>query len=131
MAGQTQPGPASGGAGAGRGRERGAGTVLALGLGLLLIVAASGIALLGQAFATAARAASAADLAALAAADAERGLRPGPACAVAERVASLNGAAVGSCTVEVPGSTVRVVVHIDAGAPWGPATGRARAGPPP
>lgn len=110
--------------------ERGSGTVLALGLCLLLILACAAVLLIGQALAASARAASAADLAALAAADAERGLRAGTACDTGRTVAELNGAALVGCQVEVPGSTVRVVVEIDTGAPWGPAPGRARAGPP-
>ncbi|MDQ4492099.1 hypothetical protein RBS60_18005 [Sinomonas sp. ASV486] len=110
--------------------ECGSGTLLALGLGLLLILACAAVALMGQALAASARAASAADLAALAAADAERGLRSGATCDLARTVAELNGAALVSCTIEGPGSTVRVVVEIDTGAPWGPAPGRARAGPP-
>lgn len=112
-------------------RERGAGTVLALGLGLLLIAACAAVLTLAQALSSAAKAASAADLAALAAADAERGLRSGNPCELAGTVASLNGAGIASCEVEVAGRTVRVVVQVTTGAPWGPAIGRARAGPPP
>lgn len=111
--------------------EGGSGTVLALGLGLLLILACAALVMLGQALASSARAAAAADLAALAAADAERGLRGGTACGTARTVAELNGASLSTCDVEKPGSTVRVTVEVDAGAPWGPARGRARAGPPP
>ncbi|WP_077489020.1 Rv3654c family TadE-like protein [Sinomonas mesophila] len=111
--------------------ERGAGTILALGLGLLIIAACGAVGLLGQALAVSSRSASAADLAALAAADAERGLRPGSACAVASEAAGLNAASVVSCEVEIPGSTVRVVVNVDGGPLLGPVLGRARAGPPP
>jgi secretion/DNA translocation related TadE-like protein len=98
---------------------------------MVLVVACAAVALLGHALATSARAASAADLAALAAADAERGLREGSPCGTARAVAELNGAALVLCDVETPGSTVKVTVQIDTGAPWGPAHGRARAGPPP
>lgn len=111
--------------------EGGAGTVLALGLGMVLILACAALVILGQALAASSRAGAAADLAALAGADAERGLRSGAACTTAQGVAELNGAALTDCTVEKPGSTVRVTVELDTGAPWGPAVGRARAGPPP
>ncbi|GAB2763230.1 Rv3654c family TadE-like protein [Sinomonas soli] len=111
--------------------EAGSGTVLALGLGMVLVLACAALVLLGQALAASSRAGAAADLAALAAADTERGLRPGAACATAQSVAELNGAALASCSVEKPGSTVRVTVELDTGALWGPAVGRARAGPPP
>ena len=110
--------------------ERGAGTILALGLGLLLVVACMAVALLGQALGASSRAASAADLAALAAADTERGLRPGDACSAASETAGLNDAAVVACEIEVPGSIVRVVVTVEGGPLWGPVPGRARAGPP-
>lgn len=110
--------------------ERGSGTVLALGLCLLLILACAAVLLIGKALAASAHAAAAADLAALAAADAERGLRGGTACDAGRIVAELNGATLVGCEVEVPGSIVRVIVEVATGAPWGPAPGRARAGPP-
>lgn len=110
--------------------ERGAGTVLALGLGMLVIAAAVLIVLLAQSAAMAFRSAAAADLAALAAADAARGIRPGEPCAVAADVARRNGARVLSC-LEGPGSTVQVRTELDTHAPMGAATGLARAGPPP
>lgn len=113
-----------------RERERGSGTVLALGLCLLLILALGMVLMVGQGLAASARAAAAADLAALAAADAERGLRTGRACDAGRAVAELNGAVLIRCEVEITGSTVRVIVEIPTGAPWGPAPGRARAGPP-
>ena len=101
-----------------------------MGLGLLLVAGCGAVALLGQALGASSRAASAADLAALAAADTERGLRPGDACSAASEVAALNDAAVTSCEIEVPGSTVRVVVTVEGGPLWGSVPGRARAGPP-
>lgn len=110
--------------------ERGAGTVLALGLGMLVLAAAVLIMLLAQSAAMAFRAAAAADLAALAAADAARGITPGEPCAVAADVARRNGARVLSC-LEGPGSTVQVRTELDTHPPWGGATGLARAGPPP
>ncbi|MDQ4503788.1 flp pilus-assembly TadE/G-like family protein [Sinomonas sp. ASV322] len=110
--------------------ERGAGTVLALGLALVVVFACGAGVLVSQGLATAARSARAADLAALAAADAERGLVPGAACAKAESVARLNGAELVSCNVESPGRIVRIVVTIPAPAGLGAAEGRARAGNP-
>ena len=109
--------------------EHGAGTVLALGLGMLVIAAAVLIVLLAQSAAMAFRASAAADLAALAAADAARGITPGAPCAVAADVARRNGARVLSC-LEGSGSTVQVRTELDTHTPLGGATGLARAGPP-
>ncbi|BCW68276.1 hypothetical protein NicSoilB4_30390 [Arthrobacter sp. NicSoilB4] len=110
--------------------ERGAGTVLALGLGMVVIAAAVLIVLLAQSAALAFRAAAAADLAALAGADAARRITPGEPCAVAADVARRNGARILSCR-EGPGSTVQVRTELDIRTPLGGATGLARAGPPP
>lgn len=110
--------------------ERGAGTVLALGLGMLVVLSAVLILLLAQSGAMAFRAAAAADLAALAAADAARGITPGEPCAVAADVARRNGARVLSCS-EGTGSTVQVRTELEVRTPVGGATGLARAGPPP
>lgn len=110
--------------------ERGAGTVLALGLGMLVVVATVLVLLLAQSGAMAFRAAAAADLAALAAADAARGITPGEPCAVAADVARRNGARVLSCS-EGTGSTVQVRTELEVRTPVGGATGLARAGPPP
>lgn len=112
------------------GRERGSGTVLALALGLVVIAAMILTVLLAQAAVAASRAAAAADLAALAAADAARGLRPGEPCRVAESVARRNQASIVSCA-EGPDHTVQLRTRLDAVTPLGPASGLARAGPPP
>ncbi|MEA5453795.1 Rv3654c family TadE-like protein [Sinomonas sp. JGH33] len=114
-----------------RDRERGAGTILALGLVLVVLVVCGAAVLVSQGLAAAARSARVADLAALAAADAERGLVPGGTCPRAIAVARLNGAALVSCEVESPGRIVRVIVTIPAPAGLGVAEGRARAGSPP
>ena len=108
--------------------ERGSGTVsvlgtAALGAGLLLAVA-----VLGQASVTGARAAGAADLAALAASDARRGLSDHEPCALAGRTAARNGAVVVACEMREDG-TVRVAVEL-ARAPLPSATADAVAGPP-
>ena len=80
------------------------------------------------------RAAKAADLAALAAADTQRGLRPGDPCETARRIAEANGAGLVHCVrvAEHPG-VMEVSVQIPLAeilAPLGPAEGRSRAGPP-
>jgi secretion/DNA translocation related TadE-like protein len=113
------------------GAERGSGTVISLGLTLVVVLACVSGVLIAQGFVTAARAATAADLAALLAADAERGIRPGQACSTAEAVARLNAAAAVGCEIESPGQRVRVTVRVQLPAGWGWAEGRARAGRPP
>lgn len=104
--------------------------MLALGLGLVLVMATASILLLAQATVTASRAASAADLAALAAADAFRGITVGDPCALARDVAIRNNASVLSCS-EGAGETVQVRIELSAGSILGTASGLARAGPPP
>lgn len=111
-------------------RERGSGTVLAAGLALVVILAMSLVLLLAQSAVMASRAAAAADLAALAAADALRGLTVGEPCAVAADVAGQHAARVVSCSAGA-GQTIEVSTELVAGTVLGPATGRARAGPPP
>ncbi|WP_197061823.1 Rv3654c family TadE-like protein [Sinomonas humi] len=122
--------PASGRTAIG-GADRGAGTILALALALVAILGCSAAVLLSQTVIAAERAGRAADLAALAAADAERGLAPGETCAVAQEVARLNAARVVSCDVELPGAVVRVVVRGEEVMATGHVEGRARAGQPP
>lgn len=110
--------------------ERGSGTLLAAGLALTVLTLMSGALLFAQAAVFAGRAASAADLAALAAADALRGLTEGDPCTVALEVASRHGATVVSC-VEGAGQTVEVRTELVERSVAGPARGHARAGPPP
>lgn len=110
--------------------DRGAGTVLALALGAVVMVLLAGLLLLAQAGVMASRAATAADLAALAAADAQRGLASGEPCAVAGDVAGRHEARLASCKV-LGGDEVEVVTELAYPIAWGTATGRARAGPPP
>lgn len=124
--------------------ERGSGTALGVGLGMVLIlVLAAGVVLI-QATTAAGRAASAADLAALAAADAARGIREGEPCLLAAQVADRNGAELQSCsrkgaageivdittTVNVPALLRWTAAHA-AGQDSAHAVGRSRAGPPP
>ena len=114
----------------GSGHDAGSGTVLMLGIALGSIVLAAAAALLAAAVVSGARAGTAANLAALAGADALRGLTSGDACTVAADVAARNRAEVELCAPE-PGEgivtvTVTAVVPL---LPW-PASAEARAGPP-
>ena len=115
------------------GPEDGAGTVLALGLVLVLATLVIGCAAVGAAVAARHRAATAADLSALAAADRSLGRAGGAPCAAAGSVAGANGADLTACAVEDDGS-VSVAVSVGLPRPWhglGTATARARAGRPP
>jgi secretion/DNA translocation related TadE-like protein len=86
--------------------------------------------LLAQSAVMASRAASAADLAALAGADAARGLTSGDPCTVAAAVAEQHHSRVLACA-EGDGETVEVRTELEDRSILGAATGRARAGPPP
>lgn len=112
--------------------ERGSGTMLSLGLGLVLVIAVLLVVLLGQAASLASRAAAAADLSALAAADAARGLRDGDPCTVAAEIASRDGAQLDSCELQGPSRDV-AEIRTSVGSVFGVGRGegRARAGPPP
>ncbi|MCH6469062.1 hypothetical protein L0M17_03510 [Sinomonas sp. 5-5] len=100
-------------------------------LALVAILGCSAAVLLSQSVIAGERAGRAADLAALAAADTERGLTSGATCATAEEVARRNAARLVSCEVEVPGAVVRVVVRGEDVVAGSQAEGRARAGRPP
>lgn len=112
-------------------REEGSGTVLALGIvAILLIMTVTVAGLIGVVSANR-RASSAADLSALAAADAYRGLAPGDPCKVAEEWAARNGARLEACTFPDRPETVEVTVAVPVSGPMsalGPARVRARAG---
>lgn len=97
-----------------------------LGLGLCVLVAGA-----GQGAHTASVASTAADLSALAAADALRGIDPTgtDACAVAESTAERNGARLLSCAAGEQ-STVTVTVAVEQ-AFGADAEATAKAGPPP
>ena len=104
--------------------DRGSGTVLVVGGIGLLVTAVVLLALVGSLLVSSARAASAADLAALAAA---RELLAGNPCAAAGRVATTNSSELTQCEVHADGSvTVRVAVTV--GGRIGRATAVARAG---
>ncbi|WP_189014245.1 Rv3654c family TadE-like protein [Paenarthrobacter histidinolovorans] len=112
------------------GSERGSGTMLALALGAVVMALLLGLLLLAQAGVLASRAASAADLAALAGADAARGLTSGEPCEVAASVVGQHNATLTSCVV-TGGEIVEVVTELPYPFNVGVATGHARAGPPP
>ncbi|WP_258073467.1 Rv3654c family TadE-like protein [Arthrobacter sp. 08Y14] len=118
-------------AGKGDKTEEGAGTVMVLGSGLLLLILCAAVLILLQTAVAASRAATAADLAALAAADTVRELRSGEPCVVAAEVAGRNGAVLAACTVEAGEQTVQVETRVPIPLLPQPATGHARAGPPP
>ncbi|MDP9903778.1 Rv3654c family TadE-like protein [Arthrobacter bambusae] len=131
--GETARGVRAGSARVGDGvrvAENGSGTILAVALGLVVMACLAAALTLAQAMAMAHRAASAADLAALAGADAARGLTTGDPCLLASETAAQHGASLTACTVGV-GGIVEVRTEPDRGAVFGTATGRARAGPPP
>lgn len=111
------------------GGEQGAGTVLAAGLAMAMLLLTAMVLGFGQAAVAAAKAATAADLSALAAADVYRGLVDGDACTIAAEVAAAHRAVLHSCTL-APDMSVQITVTVKTALPW-PAEGRARAGPPP
>ena len=111
--------------------EEGSGTVLALTIIAALLVVTVVIAGLIGVVAANRRASAAADLSALAAADAYRGLTEGDPCAVAADLADRHGAHLESCTFPNRPETVEVTVAVTVAGPMsvlGPARVRARAG---
>lgn len=114
--------------------ERGSNTVTSLGLVCVLLVLGLTMAGLVGVVSANHRAATAADLAALAGADAARGLSSGQPCTVAAAVAGLNGASLAGCALpsELSGTVdVRVTIPIEGPFAFlGSAEGLSRAGPP-
>ncbi len=111
--------------------EEGSGTVLALAIIAALLVVTVVIAGLIGVVSANRRASAAADLSALAAADAYRGLTEGDPCAVAANLAERHGAHLESCTFPDRPETVEVTVAVPVAGPMGmlgPARVRARAG---
>lgn len=111
--------------------EEGSGTVLALTIIAALLVVTVVIAGLIGVVSVNRRASAAADLSALAAADAYRGLTEGDPCAVAADLAERHGARLESCTFPDRPETVEVTVAVPVAGPMGmlgPARVRARAG---
>lgn len=119
------------------GPERGSGTVLMLAVVCMAVLGLAAVLMFTAAAQAAAKAGTAADLAALAAADAARLLLPGDPCEVAASTAAANHATVEGCSREGPGGEivkVHVQVHVSP-VGWLPeflqARAVARAGPPP
>lgn len=111
--------------------EEGSGTALALTIIAALLVVTVAIAGLIGVVSANRRASAAADLSALAAADAYRGLTEGDPCAVAADLAERHGAHLESCTFPDRPETVEVTVAVPVAGPMGvlgPARARARAG---
>ena len=111
--------------------EEGSGTVLALTIIASLLVVTVVIAGLIGVVSANRRASATADLSALAAADAYRGLTEGDPCAVAADLAERHGAHLESCTFPDRPETVEVTVAVPVAGPMGmlgPARVRARAG---
>lgn len=111
--------------------EEGSGTVLALTIIAALLVMTVVIAGLIGVVSANRRASATADLSALAAADAYRGLAEGDPCAVAADLAERHGAHLESCTFPDRPETVEVTVAAPVAGPLGmlgPARVRARAG---
>ena len=111
--------------------EEGSGTVLALAIIAALLVLTVVLAGLIGVVSANRRASAAADLSALAAADAYRGLTEGDPCAVAADLAERHGAQLESCTFPNRPETVEVTVAVPVAGPMsvlGPARVRARAG---
>ena len=110
--------------------ETGSGSVTVLGTVLLAAGLLAAVLAVGEAAVVSARAAGAADLAALAAADARRGLSDHDPCGIAEDTAERNGAAVIACTARQDGS-MRVAVEVRHGPlPLPPGEASAVAGAP-
>ena len=111
--------------------EEGSGTLLALAIIAALLVLTVVIAGFIGVVSANRRASAAADLSALAAADAYRGLTEGDPCAVAANLAERHGAHLESCTFPDRPETVEVTVAVPVAGPMGvlgPAMVRARAG---
>lgn len=122
----------------GRGRdERGSGTVLMLSAVSVAALALVVVLMFTAVAQAAAKAGTAADLAALSAADAARRLLPGDPCTVASATAAANEATLTSCSRQGQGGEVVTVAVRVAVSPvgWLPPVTRAksvaRAGPPP
>ncbi|WP_416873707.1 Rv3654c family TadE-like protein [Kitasatospora sp. SC0581] len=117
----------------GRGPDAGSATVWLLALAMLGTAVFAGTIAVGSVVAARHRAESAADLAALAAADRLLLDRDG-GCARAAGIAAVQGAGLVSCAVDRSADAVEVVAEVEvrglpARLPVGPARARARAGP--
>ena len=93
-------------------RDRGSTTVLSVALGALAVILVVTVGLVAQGFLTREKARTAADTAALAAADAARGLTSGEPCNVAKEVARANGAELTDCLASADQGKAVVTVRI-------------------
>lgn len=110
--------------------ETGSGTATVLGTALLAAGLLAAVLAVGESAVVSARASGAADLAALAAADARRGLTDHDPCGIAEDTAERNGAVVTACTAREDGSML-VAVEVRRGPlPLPPGEATAVAGAP-
>ena len=122
---------------AGREAEEGNGTVLMVAVVFLAFFALVVVLMLSATGHAASKAATAADLAALAGADAARFLVPGEPCAVAGQAAQANHAVLTECSRQgTSGEIVKIAVKVPVAMvgwlpPVGHAVAVARAGPPP
>ncbi|GAA4284633.1 hypothetical protein GCM10022261_21640 [Brevibacterium daeguense] len=110
--------------------DRGSSTVVSVAVGAAALGLTVGLGLGAQAFLAHARVDSAADLAALAAADAARGITPGEPCAVAQETAEHGGAEITECIARPDLGTAKVVAEIDLPSPLGSVSATAVAGTP-
>lgn len=108
-----------------RAGERGSATVVMVGVLAAVAVLCIAVAAVVTVMAARARAQTAADLAAIAAASAFHSLASADPCAIARRVAEVNGATLTQCRT----SGADVVASTQVATPWGPARASARAGP--
>ena len=97
----------------GRHTERGSSTIVALGTLLACMTLMTGLGLAGKVFFATAKAEGTADMAALAAADAVRGVASGDPCTVAKKLVEKDGAELVECIARADLGTVKVVVRAD------------------
>ena len=88
-------------------------TNIVVGLCSIVFVLVTAIGSLGQAFVAHSRAQNAADLAALAAADAVRGLATGEPCEIDEDVVERNGGQMSDCRASLSEQSAYVAVDVD------------------
>lgn len=110
--------------------DQGSSTVLAVSLGAAALTLVAGLGLGAQAFLAHARADGAADLAAIAAADAARGITPGDPCEIAAETARRSGVEVTECIARPDLGTAKVVTEVDLPPPLGKVSATAVAGSP-
>lgn len=88
-------------------------TNIVVGLCSIVLVLVTAVGSLSQAFAAHSQAQNAADLAALAAADAVRGLATGEPCEIAKEVAERNGGSLSDCVASLSEQSAYVAVEVD------------------